>query len=95
MSADRKFYATQLTITILSEGAPWDGDLHWLSHDVIDGDYVGDMTDAKTIELTETEMAVALIDAGSDPDFFTIEVGDVKEPKKKTWVVTAEGTELE
>ena len=93
MSDDRKFYCTTLTIRVLAEGEPWDGNLQWLSHDITEGEYVGDLRDMRNAEVTAERMGELLIDAGSDMDFFA--PLELEPPSKTTYVVTAEGTELE
>jgi hypothetical protein len=70
---DRKFFITTLTVRVLAEDEPWGGDLQWLSHDVTEGDYVGDIADESTVEVSDAEMAEALTAAGSDPGFFWID----------------------
>jgi hypothetical protein len=73
VSDDRKFFVTTVTIKVLSEDAPWDGDLRWLGHDITaEGEFVGDLVGEEVAEVSEAEMAQALIDAGSEPGFFGI-----------------------
>lgn len=84
----RKFFKTTYTVEVLSEDTPASGiELRQLDYNITDGDCVGTCKDDGGVALTEKEMAAALYEAGSTPDFFQIENGEnnpdaVNEPEK-------------
>lgn len=73
MTDTNKYYVTTMTVRVLAEDAPWDGGLRWLSHDVTEGEYVGDVLAEETHEVSAKEIAEMLVAAGSEPGFFGIE----------------------
>ncbi len=70
----RKFYETTYTIKVLSE-SPIDGnmDVHTVLNETIDGDLVLKSVDSKAKTLTPKQVVKALLDAGSEPAFFSLD----------------------
>ena len=68
----RKFFVTEITIQILSEDEPWDGNTGDLEYDLTDGAYVGKILKRESTEVNGQEMASSLYDFGSQPEFFSL-----------------------
>lgn len=67
--SEQKFYKTRIVLEVLSEGPlEWDS-LEGLVADITDGPYSGDVVEETSTELSRKEMAQALRDQRSDPDF--------------------------
>lgn len=69
MSGPRRYFRTIVRVEVLSEGAPWEGELEGLYTDITDGPCSGMRLEDEVTELTEAEMATALEGQASDPDF--------------------------
>ncbi len=74
MSA-RKFYKTVVTVTILSERGPVSPscELDHIHRELQDGYWIGEVDNDGGTELTGAEVAKALVEMGSTPDFFDLE----------------------
>lgn len=71
----RKFYKTTVTVVVLSdENDVSELDLAELAEAVDIGPYVGTAPQYQVQQVTEEEMSVLLLGAGSDPSFFQIGV---------------------
>lgn len=73
MSDTRKYFKSVVSIIVLSEDKPWDGDLEWLSHDITEGHYVGYDFNTEQVEVTREQMIDLLYGAGSEPSFFDLD----------------------
>lgn len=70
----RQFIKTTFSITVLSdEPLPDDIDLEGVAHAIGDGPYIGGEFRRETQELTAKEAATALVELGSEPDFFQLD----------------------
>jgi len=71
----RKFYRTIVHFEVLSEDAPVGDDvsLETIAAECDTGNWSGRFLDNTEEELTAPEMARALIEQGSDPEFFQLE----------------------
>lgn len=69
----RKFYKTVLQVEVLSEEPIGDMDLEQVSHEIVEGDFSGQSIVMQTKELNGKEAAAALVEQGSDPEFFMID----------------------
>jgi hypothetical protein len=75
-----KFYKTTFTIDVLSE-EPFEGghplgdsvSLEQIAYEINEGSCVGTNLRSVQVELTPKEAADALIEAGSDPSFFSLD----------------------
>lgn len=66
-------YRNKLTIVVLSEELIPEGmDIADIVREYNEGDFVLYSTDHESEKLTDVEMARALTEAGSDPDFFQL-----------------------
>jgi hypothetical protein len=74
--SERKFHKTVIMVTVLSEGPFLYDDLDDV-HYAINEDCVGKVEELCRTEITEEQMIVELVDAGSEPEFFRI--GERKE----------------
>lgn len=72
----KKFYKTNIMITVLSEDFPVSPHtpIETVVSEIVNGDWSGQVEVVETSELSEQEMAQALLDQGSDPEFFGINV---------------------
>ena len=70
---NRKFYKTTFTIEVLSEEPIGDISLSNLEYEITDGPYSGGTLIAKEVEIDGAECAEALLEQGSDPEFFDID----------------------
>jgi hypothetical protein len=74
-------YRTTFTVVILSEAAlPETLELSEALAEADTGDYVGTYTVVAREKLTTAQMAQALLDAGSDPEFFGLDVDGTDAP---------------
>jgi len=75
MKSKRKFYKTVVTMIVLSEDAPVSEELHpgTIWHECQDGAWSGEAHITKIQELTSARMAKALVNQGSDPEFFGLD----------------------
>jgi hypothetical protein len=74
VSQEKKFYRTEFKLVVLSEEKPAnDMSLRQIAHEITDGDCSGDLEEVEVRELTPKEAADALIEQGSDPDFFGLD----------------------
>jgi hypothetical protein len=71
--SERKFYVTEVKIRVLSEDEPWEGDLSDLSYDITEGHFVGYDFGTQISQVSAEEMALSLVEAGSDPGFFDLD----------------------
>ncbi len=71
-----KFYKTNIMITVLTQDYPVSPNtpIEVVVREITDGDWSGVVEITETVELSEQEMATALLDQGSDPEFFGISV---------------------
>lgn len=71
---DRKFFKTTITITVLSEDEPIspDSSLDDVIYEITEGNCSGDYEVSDVQELSPEETAKALIEQGSDPSFFEL-----------------------
>lgn len=70
----RKFYCTEIRLTVLSEGESvekWE--LDRILAEIDEGDCVGEFSLMGVQELSAQEMADALVELGSDPAFFELD----------------------
>lgn len=68
-----KYFRTVVEVEILSEDAPWDGELDALAYDVRDGNCSGSMKTTSSAEVPSQQMAKLLLAQGSDPEFFQLD----------------------
>jgi hypothetical protein len=69
-----RYYKTTFTIDVLSEEPLGDClSLGQIDYAITDGDCVGSNLRQVEAELTSKEMAQALLEAGSEPDFFMLD----------------------
>jgi hypothetical protein len=70
----KKYYKSVITITVLTEDYPVSAStpIEVVGREITNGDWSGEVELVSTTELAESEMAKALIDQGSDPEFFGI-----------------------
>lgn len=74
MPSDRKFYKTVVTVTVLSEEPLCRGtDLKDIAHQIIEGDWSGEVDVGNSKEVTASEVAKLLEEQGSDPGFFRLD----------------------
>lgn len=71
----RKFFKTVFQIEVLSEDKPLNdvGSLHDIAYQIDEGDCSGVVKHIKSIRLTAEKAAKALIEQGSDPEFFQLD----------------------
>ena len=80
-----KYFKTTYTVVVLSEDAPAAGlSLEELDEAIGIGPCVGVVSDDGGVELTPLEMAAALNEAGSAPDFFFADYDEVEVPEELT-----------
>jgi hypothetical protein len=67
-----KYFKTVFKVTVLTEDRPPgpDSDLEQVQRQITSGDWSGEVSVESVDELSPEEMAKALEDQGSDPDFF-------------------------
>lgn len=71
---ERKFYKTQIIITVLSEGTPYEpAYLSTIHEDITSGDCSGQWDTLKPEELNGKQAADALVAQDSDPGFFNLD----------------------
>lgn len=72
----KKYYKTNIMITVLSEDYPVSPHtpIETVISEITNGDWSGQVEVVETTELSEKEMAQALLDQGSDPEFFGIKM---------------------
>lgn len=70
-SLPRRYFRTIVKVEVLSEGGPWSGGLDSLHDDITTGFCSGLQLESESVELTEAEIAVALLNQASDPNFLT------------------------
>jgi hypothetical protein len=66
----KKFYRYEFKVVVLTDREYDPEDLGQIHYDTTDGEFSGVFEDGPIDELTSLEMAKALIDQGSDPEFF-------------------------
>ena len=71
-----KLYRTTIQVEVLSEGEYEFGGLRAMAFDVIEGDCSAMAKVTQVEELTREQMATALLDQGSDPEFLGCGEGD-------------------
>jgi hypothetical protein len=70
----KRYYKTTLQVTILSEEPyPEEYNLAQVHQDITEGEMSGEYTEISREELNGKEMAKALEDQGSDPEFFGLD----------------------
>jgi hypothetical protein len=71
----RKFYKTVYTFTVLTEDnpVPDNMDLEDVLYECQDGGWSGDITSVSIDELSSAQMAKALLEQHSSPEFFDLE----------------------
>jgi hypothetical protein len=70
----RKFYKTVITLEVLSEDEPVDNwDLENIVYGMDKGNLSGVVNTQDPIELSPAAAALALIEQGSDPEFFGLD----------------------
>ncbi len=74
--ADKKFYRYTYKMVILTDKKYYPCSLEQIGHDIDRGDYVGSWDKEKVEVLTPAEMAEALFEIGSEPEFFGLEEND-------------------
>jgi hypothetical protein len=76
MKEPRKFFKTVITVTVLTEDGPVSEEtpLDVVAQQIVNGDWSGTVEHDGGTELTPALAAAALIDQGSDPEFFNLEV---------------------
>ena len=65
-----KFYRTVVTVEILSDEPIGSPSLQEIDHQIMEGDWSGQYHVDSVTVLSPKEMAEALIEQGSDPEFF-------------------------
>jgi len=66
-------YKTTIKVVILSEEEYEGNDLETINYDIMEGHCSGQLFDVKrNVKLTDKEMAEALQEQGSDPEFFNL-----------------------
>lgn len=69
----RKFYKTEITVTVLSEGPLNPNiELDGIHYAITNGDCSGEVEFGASEEITPKQMAKCLEDQGSDPEFFQL-----------------------
>jgi hypothetical protein len=69
-----KFFKTVITVTVLSaDRAVQSVNLTRIAHEIMEGEWSGNVENDGGTELTPKEAAEALIAQGSDPEFFQID----------------------
>lgn len=71
----RKFYKTIFYVEVLSEDTPLEDvdSLHDIAYAIDEGDCSGMVNNVKSVRLTAQKAAQALIEQGSDPEFFQLD----------------------
>ena len=65
-----KYFKTRLTFEVLSRDEPYSySGVKQFAYDIVDGDFSGALTGEKILQLTEKQIAKALIAQGSDPEW--------------------------
>lgn len=75
MGQSPKFYRTEITFVILSEREIHDEELSTLVLECNAGDFVGKETKRDCDEISASRMRDDLMEAGSDPGFFSLDLG--------------------
>jgi hypothetical protein len=75
MSKTKRFYKTEITFTVLSEIPVENIDLASLVLECNAGDMVGKESERKVQELSASFMRDELVEAGSEPGFFSLDLG--------------------
>jgi hypothetical protein len=74
MANKKKYYRTIIQVEVLSEEPIGDVSMSEIIHNAQDGDWSGkNTTITQDEELSGKQMAEALLDQGSDPEFFQID----------------------
>lgn len=73
MKTSRKFFKTTFTVEVLSETTPVNGlSLAEIAFEIDEGDCSGAVTEVEVVELSPKQAAKALINQGSDSEFFQL-----------------------
>jgi hypothetical protein len=79
----KKFFRTVIVTEVLSENAPVDdASLSDIASDAVGGDLSAQRVRATVTELTPGQMATALLQQGSDPEFFGLGDAEPQQPPK-------------
>ena len=73
MSEPTKYYKTVIQVTVISEGQYTNENLEGINDDITDGPCSGAVETVSQVELTAKEAADALMEQGSDPEFFQLD----------------------
>jgi hypothetical protein len=73
MGKKRKFYRTTYKVVILSEGEYGKASLYRIHYDITEGSCSGEVKRVSSKALTPRKMAKALMEQGSDPEFFMLD----------------------
>lgn len=69
----RKFHVRKVTVTVLSEDPIPEVELSDLGHQIVEGDWSGQVTWGSDMEIDGRKAAKALQKQGSDPEFFGLD----------------------
>lgn len=83
-----KFFKTTLVVTVLSENEPCTTeDLGRIYHEIMDGNWSGQVKSDDGVEITAQAAAAALIEQGSDPEFFQLDAHGLTEDDYKVYPI--------
>lgn len=69
----QKYYKTEYRVIVLSEEPYNETKMDKIHYDIMYGECSGKLTQVSTEEVSEDEMAMLLMEQGSDPGFFGID----------------------